>query len=372
MMRWAIAVVSVSTATALLIQVWRLKRKCVKLELKLVESDDALQISQKQRAEERTGRIRAQRDLRKNLMQCNVIGKTPTSSFPMTPIGYMRSCYSTRNGTPRQPLLVTLAKSRLVLSSGVPAAALDGIEQYSHCWLIYVFHENTDLHNLWELSSHRDFKAKVRVPRLNGAKLGVFATRTPHRPCPIGLTVAKVERLEHGILMLSGADLVDGTPVIDIKPYLPYCDSVREASAPTWVNAGGEDDPLAVASVTFTEASLNGLDECWNKMERFSLYSSSRELHDFIAQVLSRDIRSLSQRQRPHDGVVSEIAQPLYGDSSELHNGGGDEKLVLYNVILEGLKISYTVDADCKVVVRSVQASSHLLENPLWPAAKST
>ncbi|XP_024535499.1 uncharacterized protein LOC9637177 [Selaginella moellendorffii] len=275
-MRWAIAVVSVSTATALLIQ-------------ESVSNWSSSSLNQ------------------------TTLCKYPRSKEPKKERAeFVHSV----NGTPRQPLLVTLAKSRLVLSSGVPAAALDGIEQYSHCWLIYVFHENTDLHNLWELSSHRDFKAKV-------------------------------ERLEHGILMLSGADLVDGT-------------------------AGGEDDPLAVASVTFTEASLNGLDECWNKMERFSLYSSSRELHDFIAQVLSRDIRSLSQRQRPHDGVVSEIAQPLYGDSSELHNGGGDEKLVLYNVILEGLKISYTVDADCKVVVRSVQASSHLLENPLWPAAKST
>jgi tRNA (Thr-GGU) A37 N-methylase len=66
----------------------------------------------------------------------------------------------------------------------------------------------------------------------------VFATRTPHRPCPIGLTVAKVEGIKGATLLLSGADLVDGTPVLDIKPYLPYCDSVPESSAPSWVQVG--------------------------------------------------------------------------------------------------------------------------------------
>lgn len=65
--------------------------------------------------------------------------------------------------------------------------------------------------------------------------MGVLATRSPHRPCPIGLSVAKVEAVHGRMLLLSGADLVDGTPVLDIKPYLPYCDNVQGAKVPDWI-----------------------------------------------------------------------------------------------------------------------------------------
>lgn len=98
-----------------------------------------------------------------------------------------------RNGTPRQPLLVSLARASLVFDPAlVPPASLEGLEEYSHCWIIYVFHLNTDIEKLWRKPSQSKLKAKVRVPRLNGERKGVFATRSPHRPCPIGLTVAKV------------------------------------------------------------------------------------------------------------------------------------------------------------------------------------
>lgn len=69
----------------------------------------------------------------------------------------------------------------------VPAGCLEGLAQYSHCWLLFVFHANTDLHRLWSASRARDgLRAKVAVPRLNGRRMGVLATRSPHRPCPIG------------------------------------------------------------------------------------------------------------------------------------------------------------------------------------------
>ncbi|CAK9191249.1 unnamed protein product [Sphagnum troendelagicum] len=294
----------------------------------IVELEAALAIALKQRAAERTGRIRAQRELRqallggKNLKEGNVV------AYPMTPIGTVRSCFSTRNGTPRQPMLVSLARASLVLSSkGVPAESLDGLLKYSHCWLLYVFHENTDLPSLWKQPAHKDFKAKVRVPRLEGGKLGVFATRTPHRPCPIGLTVAKVEGIKGATLLLSGADLVDGTPVLDIKPYLPYCDSVPESSAPSWVQAGGEDDVIAMASVSFTENFATELAKCWDVMGKNSLYSSQVEIQSLVEQVLSRDIRSLNQRQRPHNGKV------------------------VYHLILEGINVSYSLEQEGVVVV---------------------
>ncbi|CAM6044930.1 unnamed protein product [Sphagnum compactum] len=322
----------------------------------IVELEAALAIALKQRAAERTGRIRAQRELRqallggKNLKEGNVV------TYPMTPIGTVRSCFSTRNGTPRQPMLVSLARASLVLSSkGVPAESLDGLLKYSHCWLLYVFHENTDLPSLWKQPADKDFKAKVRVPRLEGGKLGVFATRTPHRPCPIGLTVAKVEGIKGATLLLSGADLVDGTPVLDIKPYLPYCDSVPESSAPSWVQAGGEDDVIAMASVSFTENFVTELAKCWDVMGKNSLYSSQVEIQSLVEQVLSRDIRSLNQRQRPHNGVLNTLHDDRGIETDAAMSMNCDHTLrqqkVVYHLILEGINVSYSLEQEGVVVV---------------------
>ena len=77
---------------------------------------------------------------------------------------------------------------------------------------------------MFHLNAQDAVKAKVRPPRLNGQKVGVFASRSPHRPCPIGLTLAKVEGINNGTLHVSGIDLVDGTPVLDVKPYIPQYD----------------------------------------------------------------------------------------------------------------------------------------------------
>lgn len=85
-----------------------------------------------------------------------------------------------------------LARSRLRLVSDVPPLALEGLELYSHVWVLYIFHENTDLTKLWQ-GDRSGIKAKVSVPRLNGDKMGVLATRSPHRPVPIGLSVAQVQ-----------------------------------------------------------------------------------------------------------------------------------------------------------------------------------
>ncbi|XP_075067029.1 tRNA (adenine(37)-N6)-methyltransferase isoform X2 [Mixophyes fleayi] len=90
-----------------------------------------------------------------------------------------------------------------------------GLQQFSHVWILFIFHKN----------GHLSCKAKVQPPRLNGAKTGVFSTRSPHRPNAIGLTLAKLERVEDGTLYLSGIDIIHGTPVIDIKPYIAEYDS---------------------------------------------------------------------------------------------------------------------------------------------------
>ncbi|KAM6170355.1 tRNA (adenine(37)-N6)-methyltransferase [Rhynchocyon petersi] len=90
-----------------------------------------------------------------------------------------------------------------------------GLDQYSHVWILFVFHKNGRL----------SCKAKVQPPRLNGAKMGVFSTRSPHRPNAIGLTLARLEKVEGGAIYLSGIDMIHGTPVLDIKPYIAAYDS---------------------------------------------------------------------------------------------------------------------------------------------------
>ncbi|CAI5990227.1 unnamed protein product [Closterium sp. NIES-64] len=192
-------------------------------------------------------------------------GSVGLTTYPMTPIGVIRSCFSARNGTPRQPLLVPAARAYLELPrGGVAPAALQGLEGYSHCWLLYVFHANTDIQRLWSDPHYRKFRAKVRVPRLQGGKLGALATRTPHRPVPIGLSIAKVERVEGRRVFLSGADLVDGTPMLDIKPYLPYSDALPSATVPRWVEPSGEGDGMHMASVTFHSAVSTQLQDAWS------------------------------------------------------------------------------------------------------------
>lgn len=168
------------------------------------------------------------------------------------PIGRVHSCFSRRNGTPRQGGdLVPSARCTLTLGDGMPNELLRGLDEYSHAWVIYVFHANTNLGD-----GHRNggaVKAKVRVPRLDGQSVGALATRTPHRPLPIGLSIGRVVSVDvaTGTVTLAGADLVDGTPVLDLKPYVPFCDCVPTAHAPGWVGreAVDRDEPLKITGV---------------------------------------------------------------------------------------------------------------------------
>lgn len=163
-----------------------------------------------------------------------IVGKTMTDgaqtefpegyTFPV--IGRVKSCYKARFGIPRQPGLIPEARGevRLLPPYNQPNT-VRGLEGFSHIWLIFVFHE----------AQREGWKATVRPPRLGGdTRIGVFASRSPFRPAPVGLSVVRLERIEiggHGKLCLhvSGLDLVDGTPVLDIKPYLPYTDSIDTA-----------------------------------------------------------------------------------------------------------------------------------------------
>ena len=142
-------------------------------------------------------------------------------------IARIRSPFPEKFGVPRQSGLVESLQAQIVFEEGFRNAdAVRGLEGFSHIWLIWQF--SRAVRETWSPT--------VRPPRLGGnERMGVFATRSPFRPNAIGLSCVKLERIELDsrlgpVLHVSGADLMDGTPIFDIKPYLPYCDSHPEAA----------------------------------------------------------------------------------------------------------------------------------------------
>lgn len=143
------------------------------------------------------------------------------------PIGILRSCFGSKFAVPRQPGLCPSSWGELVFEPEFRRAeALRGLEGFSHLWLIFGFH----------LTAEAGWKPTVRPPRLGGnERVGVFASRSTFRPNGLGLSLVKLEGIEPRsggpVLRLGGVDLVDGTPVYDIKPYLPYAEALPEARA---------------------------------------------------------------------------------------------------------------------------------------------
>ena len=150
---------------------------------------------------------------------------TPSDQdYQFRPVGWIESPYKEKFGTPRQPGLVDAPIGAVLLREDLNADALDGLKDYSHAWLVFVFHANQSF------KTGRPFeKTKVHPPRLQGAAVGVFATRSPHRPNPIGLSLVKIERVEGRRLYIRGLDLIEGTPVLDIKPYLSTVEAPADA-----------------------------------------------------------------------------------------------------------------------------------------------
>ena len=154
-----------------------------------------------------------------------------TSAYTFEPIGYLKSCFETRNGTPRQAGLTPAAPATLKLTSSQltnPAFSVAGLSQFSYVWLLFVFHLDRHAQASTEgTPAQETVRSKVAPPRLGGLKLGLFATRTPHRPVPIGLSLVKLVEVDGDTLKFEGVDLVEGTPVLDLKPFIPTWDDPR-------------------------------------------------------------------------------------------------------------------------------------------------
>ena len=156
--------------------------------------------------------------------------------IPMHIIATIRSDFPTKFGIPRQSGLVEELKATVVFEPEYRNPdALRGLEDFSHLWLIWQFSQ----------AVRETWSPTVRPPRLGGnTRMGVFATRSPFRPNPIGLSCVKLEEIKKDpvlgpVLVVSGADLMDGTPILDLKPYLPYADAHPEATGGFTGNVGG-------------------------------------------------------------------------------------------------------------------------------------
>jgi tRNA-Thr(GGU) m(6)t(6)A37 methyltransferase TsaA len=166
----------------------------------------------------------------------------------LDPIGIVNSCFGGKFGVPRQPGLCPSAWGRLVFNEAYRSPeAIRGIEGFSHLWLIFGFHETAE----------QGWKPTVRPPRLGGnQRVGVFASRSTFRPNGLGLSLVRLEGVDGNELLLGGVDLIDGTPIYDIKPYLSYAESIPDASAGF---AGDEIPRLKVELADAAVAAFNKL-----------------------------------------------------------------------------------------------------------------
>lgn len=191
---------------------------------------------------ERRGRARVEQEIR-NLTQINL---NTSEGFFVQPIGTIESCYKQCIGTPRQGLLVPNSRAFVTLANNISPEALDGLDDFSHVWLTFQFHLNSNVlkeakaySGVLPNSRRYTFTAKVVPPMLKKRK-GVLSTRSPHRPNPIGVTLARLDYVckASRTIVLGGCDLVHGTPVLDIKPYVHTYDSIPEGQSriPNWIS----------------------------------------------------------------------------------------------------------------------------------------
>lgn len=200
----------------------------------------------------------------------------------LKPIGIIQTPYGEKFAVPRQPNLVTEGKGilRLLPPYNSPDA-VRGLMQFSHLWLIFHFHQIPE----------RTWHATVRPPRLGGnERIGVFASRATHRPNPLGLSKVALESIEiidgEVQLRLGSVDLVDGTPIFDIKPYLAYADSEPNAQS-----GFAQHKPAAKLQVCFNETALQG-EEIARDFAKWGI----RDPKQFIQEVLAQDPRPAYQQ----------------------------------------------------------------------------
>lgn len=210
-------------------------------------------------------------------------------SLTIAPIGIIQSPYGEKFAVPRQPNLVTQGQAilRLLPPYNSPEA-VRRLEQFSHLWLIFHFHQIPE----------RPWHATVRPPRLGGnERVGVFASRSTHRPNPLGLSKVALNNIaiQNGEveLHLGSVDLVNGTPIFDIKPYIAYADSEPSAKS-----GFAQQKPPQKLTVEFTPKALQAVHSSPN----FAFFGISTPL-EFIREVLAQDPRPAYQQGKNSDRI---------------------------------------------------------------------
>ncbi len=203
------------------------------------------------------------------------------TQFTMESIGTLECCFPEKFSVPRQGNLIDLTRGKIIINKNIDMSSFDGIENFTYIWVVYIFH------------LHQGFNgSKIHPPKYeNGKKLGVFATRTPHRINSIGLTLCKFDRIENNEIFISCIDMVSGTPIIDIKPY-HHLESVDVFAPgmkyPDWIKNA---DKGIKAKVTILPEAEKNLDDILST-KKLIFYSKKEELLPLIKGVLEIDPHS--------------------------------------------------------------------------------
>ncbi|PSW55728.1 tRNA (N6-threonylcarbamoyladenosine(37)-N6)-methyltransferase TrmO [Photobacterium leiognathi] len=199
-------------------------------------------------------------------------------SYSIDPIGIIHSPYKEKFAVPRQPGLVPSARSEIILQGDANSLeAVRGLEQFSHLWLLFLFDQNLEA----------GWRPTVRPPRLGGnERIGVFASRATFRPNGIGMSAVELKGVRHEngnvIIELGGVDLVDGTPIVDIKPYIPYSDSLPQAQG------GFASNAPDLMPVCFSKTALNQLPS-----------KNKAYYQTVLSEVLAQDPRPAYKKGKP-------------------------------------------------------------------------
>lgn len=244
-------------------------------------------------------------------------------------IAYARNGHTDKFGIPRQSREESPILTRIVFEPdyAIPEA-LRGIEGYSHLWLLWGANLTPTLST--REGDKLDWSPTVRPPRLGGNKrMGVFATRSPFRPNPIGLSSVKLIRVENGELIVSGADVLDGTPIYDIKPYLSFSDSHPEAK-----NGFAEETKDRELEVDWS--LIEGID---SDVVGFSSYEP-RGNNALITRLSRGNHALLDAKKTEIEYILRQDPRPGYQDNPER----------VYKMDYAGIRVSFKVQ-DSKVVV---------------------
>ncbi|EAK88254.1 VirR/VirH family protein, partial [Cryptosporidium parvum Iowa II] len=239
----------------------------------------------------------------KKIVEDLIITKNDIQFFPVRTIGYCYSCWTEKFGVPRQSVLVPSSRGVIQLLPEFNSDFIFGLDEFSHLWIIFIFDD---------VPQDITINSKIRPPGMNGKSTGVYSTRTPHRVNRIGISNVKIESISGNRIFISGIDLLNGTPIIDIKPY-HICDIIdkEELLCPRWVvdNIEGQfkvsipneilnkldkitekNGLLSQEKINMHEKKLNELRSFGGKWP-FIFFKSRIEFLETVTQSLSYDVR---------------------------------------------------------------------------------